>query len=218
MKNFLSGFKGQPLNKEQIAKGMHLCYMNAMSLVDESRLLKENGYYARALSLAILALEELGKIPLIFNMILCPADDAEAWRKSWEEFQSHKSKLGIMTIYGKQVLRALGESFKTELPSGIEPLANKLKQLGFYVSFFKDRFVLPEDFAKENYEWLDWFLVALDERLASFERLHGSLENSERFTDEAIEFLATVRQAKTRNERKKIVSDWLSQHRREERS
>jgi len=212
MKDFLSGFKGQPLDKRQIAAGMHLCYTNARTLADEAKLLKENGYYARALSLTILGLEELGKIPLILDMILCPADDAEAWRRAWQELQSHKVKLGVMTVYGRQVLRVLGKSFETELPLGIEPLANKFKQLGFYVTFFKDRFILPEEFAKENYEWLDWLLLVLRERISSFERLHGSLQNSERFTDEAVEFVATVRQAKTRSERKKMVSDWLSQH------
>ncbi len=211
MKNFLSGFKGQPLNKKQLATGMHFCYINAKSLADEVRLLKENGHFSRALSLTILALEELGKIPLICNMILYRENDAEAWRKSWKELQSHKLKLGVWTVYGKRLLRVLGKSYKTELPAGIEPLADKFKQLGFYVSFFKGQFLLPEDFSKDNQEWLEFFLSILDERLASFERFHSSLEGSEKFIDDAREFLITVKRAKTRDQLKEIITDWVSQ-------
>lgn len=212
MKDFMSGFRGQPLDKKQIAVGMHLCYMNARALADEARLLRENGRHARALSLTVLALEELGKIPLICNMILYSADHAEAWRKFWKAFQSHQIKLGVWTTYGKRILHALGRSYEAELPSGIEPLADKFKQLGFYVSFFKDQFLSPEEFTKDNYEWLDYFLAILEERVISFHPLHGSLENSEKFIDGAVEFLAIVKEAKTMDELKEILSDWISRH------
>ena len=213
MKDFMSGFKGQPIDKKQIALGMHSCYMNAKALADEAKLLKENGHFARALSLTILALEELGKIPLICDMILYGADDTEGWRKTWKKFQSHRIKLGVWTFYGKRLLNVFGKGYESELPSGIEPLADKFKQLGFYVSFFKGKFLLPEDFSKDNYEWLEYFLTVLDERISSFEPLHGSLERSEKFIDRGVEFLATVKKAKTKDELKKILSDWLSQRR-----
>lgn len=211
MKNFIFRFKGQPLDKKQIATGMHLCYINAKALADESRLLKENGYHARALSLAILALEELGKIPLICNMILYRKDDAEAWRKAWKEFQAHRSKLGVWTVYGKRLLNMLGKSYESEFPSGIEPLADKFKQLGFYVGFFDGEFMLPKDFAKDNQEWFDYFLWILEERIASFDPLHGSLESSESVAEGAVELLATVEKSKSMDELKKLLSDWISQ-------
>lgn len=212
MKNFISGFRGRPLDEKRIAAGMHLCFMNVRTLADEARLLRENGHYARALSLTILALEELGKIPLICNMILYKADDAKAWRKFWKEFQSHRIKLGVWTTYGKRILHALGRNYETELPSGIEPLADKFKQLGFYVTFFKDQFLYPEQFTKDNHEWLDYFIAILDERVISFEPLHGSLEDSEKFIDRAVEFLATVKEAGTMDELKEILSNWISRH------
>jgi len=211
MQKFLSGFKGQPLNKKQIAAGMHFCYINAKSLADEARLLKENGHLSRALSLTILALEELGKIPLICNMILYEENDTEAWRKSWKELQSHKLKLGVWTTYGKRLLHALGKGYTTELPSGIEPLADKFKQLGFYVSFFENQFLLPENFSKDNQEWLEFFLSVLSERLTSFGRFHSSLEDSENFIDDTIQFLTNMKKAKTRDQLKEIISDLISQ-------
>jgi AbiV family abortive infection protein len=213
MKDFLSGFKGYPLDKTQIAAGMHLCYMNAKAMLDEVKLLQGNGHFARAFSLTILGLEELGKIPLIYNMILCQPDDMQAWDKCWKELQQHEVKIRVWTSYDKNVLRLLGKSYQAELPADIELLANKFKQLGFYVSFFKGQFLSPEDFAKGNYEWLEYFLAVLDERIASFEPLHGSLESSGKFVDLGIEFLDTVKKTKTIEELKVMLSDWISQHR-----
>lgn len=218
MKELFSGFRGKPLDKKQIAAGTHLCFMNARSLSDEARLLRKNGNNARALSLIILALEELGKIPLIVNTMLYKRNDAKAWRDFWKVFQSHRIKLGVWTIYGKQILHLLGKNYETELPSGIEALADKFKQIGFYVTFFEDQFIFPEKFTKDNRDWLDFFLAILDERITSFDPLYGTFENSEKFIDRGIEFLATVKGAKTEDEMKKIVTLWISQHRQQEHS
>jgi len=212
MKDFIAKFRGKPLDEKQIAIGMHLCYMNAIALVDDSRLLKENGRHARAFSLAILALEELGKIPLILNMILYRVDDANAWQEFWRKFNSHQTKLEVWSTYGKLFLRVLNRDYETEFPAGVEPLLDKLKQLGFYVNFFSDQFVFPEDFAKDNSEWIDWLLAVIDERIASFKPLHGSLEDSERLTGRAIELLTVTREAKSPDELKRILSEWISQH------
>ncbi len=211
MKEFISGFSGKPIDKKQIATGMHLCYMNARALRDEAILLKENGHHARALSLTILGLEELGKIPLFCDMIRLRVDDVEAWRKRWKELQSHKVKLGVWSAYGR-VLRIFGKNYEFKFQPGIEPLTDKFKQLGFYVSFFKDQFLYPENIAEDNYEWSDYFLTILDERINSFEPLHGSFENSEKFINKAVEFVTTVKKAKTKDELKEILSHWISQH------
>jgi len=212
MKDFIAKFRGAQLDKKQIAIGMHLCYMNAIALMDESRLLKENGHHARAFSLAILALEELGEIPLILNTVLYRADDDNAWQKFWRLFNLHQTKLKVWSTYGKLFLRVLNRDYETEFPAGVEPLLDKLKQLGFYVNFFSDQFVFPEDFAKDNPEWIDWLFAVVDERIASFKPLHGSLEDSERLTGRAIELLTVTREAKSPDELKRILSEWISQH------
>jgi len=212
MKEFISGFSGKPLDKKQIAKGMHLCYMNARALRDEAILLKQNNHHARALSLIILGLEELGKIPMFCNMILLRADEVEAWRKPWKELQSHKVKLGVWTTYGKRVLSVLGKGYEVELPSGIEPLVDKFKQLGFYVTFFKGQFLYPENVAEDNHDWFEYFQGILDERIKSFEPLHGSLEKSTELTDKAEKFVTTMKKAKTKDELKEMISHWISQY------
>jgi len=212
MKDFISTFNGKPIGKKQIAEGMYLCYKNAKSLRDEAILLKENGYQARALSLTILALEELGKIPLILNMIFLLEKDDEAWRKPWKELLSHKTKIGVMTAYGRGPLRMIGHGFAVELPPNIEPLLDKFKQLGFYVSFFHDRFIYPQDFVKDNHKWLDDLLNTLDERIDRMAGSHSSLEASMRFTDKAVDLLTTAKKARTKGEMKKMISSWLLKH------
>lgn len=209
MKDFLARFKGKPLDKKQIAMAMHLCYANAGALIDEAKLLKENGRNARAISLAILALEELGKIPLICEMIRYRADDADAWRKFWQDFYTHRTKQIVCSSYGEQVLRVCGHGYEVEFPSGIEPLIDKFKQLGFYVSFFEDQFILPEHFAKDNSEWLDWLLAVADERIASFEPFHSSLESSERFLDKGMDFVKAIGSAKSLDELKEALKEYL---------
>jgi AbiV family abortive infection protein len=209
MKDFLSRFEGKPLDKKQIAKAMHLCYINAKDLFDEAKLLKENGRNARAISLAILALEEFGKIPIICDTIIYQADDTNAWRKFWRAFRSHRTKQIVCSTYGNRLLHMIGKGYEVEFPLGIEPMIDKFKQLGFYVSFFEDQFILPKDFADDNSEWLDWLLAVADERIASFEPLHSSLESSERFLNRGIDFLKAMKSAKSPDELKGAIKSYL---------
>ena len=217
MNDFKSYFIGEPIEKEQVVKGMHLCFMNAKAMVDESRLLKENGHHARALSLIILALEELGKIPIMMNAIILKKDDYQAWKKFWKELQKHKIKISVWSVYGKLLAKFPGKGYETEFLEGIESLADKFKQLGFYVSFFKGEFLYPEDIAKDNYEWLEYFMEAANERIDSFETLHGSLESSKRFVDNAEELIKTVKKAKTKEELKNEITEYLKHKYKENR-
>ena len=213
MKDFLSRFKGKPLDKKQIAKAMHLCYINAKALLNDAKLLKENGRNARAISLAILALEEFGKIPIICDTIRYQADDTNAWKKFWREFRSHRTKQTVCATYGNKFLRMIGYEYEVEFPLGVEPMIDKFKQLGFYVSFFEDQFILPEDFADDNSEWLDWLLAVADERVASFEPLHSSLESSEKFLNKGRDFIKAIRGAKSPDELNGVIRGYLKTRR-----
>jgi len=105
---------------------------------------------------------------------------------------NRRAVYGIYT-HGK----LLGKRYKLELEPGVEPLVDKFKQLGFYVNFFQDQFLYPENIAKDNYEWLDYFQRILDERIKGWEPLYGSLAGSIKFMDKAEKFVATVKKAKT---------------------
>jgi AbiV family abortive infection protein len=65
--------------------------------------------FARALSLTVLALEELAKPPLLWE--LDPSADAKEWRTFWrEQFSRHSPKQQAIGQYG--FLTALGECQK----------------------------------------------------------------------------------------------------------
>lgn len=67
-----------PLTDAEIARGAHFCYLNARRLLEDARVLADRSP-GHALSLTVLALEELGKVPLLFEM---HADaDSERWRR-----------------------------------------------------------------------------------------------------------------------------------------
>ena len=73
-----------PLSREQLAKCMHFCYVNARELYKDAEILLENKRYARAFSLCVLCLEELAKIPLILNGACLNKDDKKIWIKFWK--------------------------------------------------------------------------------------------------------------------------------------
>jgi AbiV family abortive infection protein len=211
--DFMAGFKDKPLDREQIVRGMYSCYLNAKNLLCEARLLKENGHPARALGLGILALEELGKIPLICNMLLVAKNNADIWKQFWRKFHFHQVKLRITSSYGKALLSSLGKKYKTEFPLGITTPLDKLKQLGFYVTLFAGEFVLPEDFAKDNPKMLDYVFAIADERITDWEPLHGSLESSGQFVDRSEDFFKELaafgKEMKSFDEFKSKLPEWL---------
>jgi AbiV family abortive infection protein len=62
-------YRGE-LNAESAAKGMDFAFQNAISLLDDAVLLYNNNRYERAFSLSILAIEEVGKLSIIREIIL----------------------------------------------------------------------------------------------------------------------------------------------------
>lgn len=179
MKNFLKKFKGKPLNDEKAAIGMHYCFLNAKDLYEDAKLLKKNKRYSRAFSLLILSLEELAKIPILLNTIFYPKDDDEKWNAFWKSFNTHSDKQIMWSFYGEYLEKYFNNySFEDRYPPGLQPLLEKGKQLCFYVNFFENDFIKPDDFAKDNIEWLNWIIEFTEKRIKSFSSFHSSLNRS----------------------------------------
>lgn len=177
MENFLAKFRGGEVNCTELGRAMHLCYQNACSLVEDATILAKSSP-GRALSLAIIALEEIAKI-----FLLCEAA-ADAYQKpiEWSEvsskFLSHKRKQEVFAMYGKTILEKLGKGYEMEFPFGLPPLLDKLKQLGLYVDHFDDGFVDPLWFGNANISWVHWAIALAKERLDSISGLHSTEEAS----------------------------------------
>jgi AbiV family abortive infection protein len=89
--------KRRPLNQyagrltvQQAAEGIAVALRNAYSLVRDAELLLQHGRHARATALAILAIEEAGKVPII-RAILLARTEAEL-RDEWRAYRSHTKK------------------------------------------------------------------------------------------------------------------------------
>jgi AbiV family abortive infection protein len=66
---------------------------NATRLAQDAELLLSQGRWASASSLAILSIEESGKIGVLRRLSVVP--DARAMSKAWQGYRSHHHKLGV---------------------------------------------------------------------------------------------------------------------------
>ena len=73
------------------------CWTNANDLVASAKLLLDSGFHGLALSVSVLALEELGKLFCIDGLLFARSDDhkAEAYVRS---LRSHATKLSALTL------------------------------------------------------------------------------------------------------------------------
>jgi len=138
---------------------MRAALRNGEALLDEARLLSDAGHPARAAALAILAHEELGKIPPFANANqYAKAGKMGKW---WKSFRSHVDKSA------SEDLLTLCIIIDTVDPNLIEPTIvgetakylNHIKKLAIYTDFKNNSFVCPLD----NDE-----LAGLDEKLIAY--------------------------------------------------
>ena len=83
------------------AEGIALARKNAAGLIADAELLLENERLPSAAALAILAIEELGKVQIIKRIVL-HSDDAKQLKEAWKEYRSHRAK-NVMWILPKLV-------------------------------------------------------------------------------------------------------------------
>lgn len=105
MKEPPSTYRG-PLRLDQIAAGMESARKNALRLRDDAQVMLELGRLPTAFALAALAIEEVGKIPILRQMI--DAEPAER-KRLWGEFTAHTAKnliWPVMDLAHQQIARS----------------------------------------------------------------------------------------------------------------
>jgi AbiV family abortive infection protein len=167
-----------PVTAAEVARGAHLCWKNAVALLADARVLVTGGRHARALSLTVLALEELAKPPLLWQ--LDTSGSATEWRRFWKEsFARHSSKQESIGAYG-ELLRQIGAGiYESFLPTPVVEALDRLKQWGFYVDCVDDRFQAPDELELTVLPMLDPVFAFAEERADSFAKLHASVVLSE---------------------------------------
>lgn len=80
---------------EQIVRGMEAIDRNSREILDDAKLLLENGRYARALALSVIALEESAKKSTLLALYAVQAD-GKLRKRVWQEYRSHPSKASFI--------------------------------------------------------------------------------------------------------------------------
>jgi len=153
---------------EQVEQGLRACWRNAHDLVKASDQLLAAELHAPAISLAVLALEELAKLAAIDGLLYARPDDGKAdlFKRATK---SHAVKLSVLETlpllignlarsdprYGTEQrfnlalamsieqLRADGNAVMAELRGGAFQKLDDWKQRGFYTSCTGSGFVAP---------------------------------------------------------------------------
>lgn len=132
MVNGLQQFKNH-LSYSQIADGMNAACENARRLVEDAQILFDSQRYPSAVFIAILAIEESGKIAILRE--LATVRDGKALKAAWKLYRSHTRKnvawiLPDLVSNGARKLEEFDQIFN---PQGDhQEILDNLKQIGFY--------------------------------------------------------------------------------------
>jgi AbiV family abortive infection protein len=135
------------LSPKQIAEGMNAASRNAKRLLEDAEILLKAKRYPTAVSVAILAIEEAGKCPILRS--IATAKSGERLKESWKAYRSHRAKnvMWLMPLYVLSGVRTL-DGFKPlfDENSKHKERLDDLKQGGFYTDCLgKGSWVNPED-------------------------------------------------------------------------
>jgi len=128
----LASYKGK-LTPQQIADGMNAALENAKRLVEDAKLLLNTGRFPTAASLAILAIEEAGKLSALRSLAL--ARDHGEIKDAWKDYRSHTKKnvAWMLPQIVAQGARKLDDMKPLFDESSEHPyILDQIKQIGFY--------------------------------------------------------------------------------------
>jgi len=134
-----------PLTAQQAADGIQVALLNARTLLLDARVLLQSERWPRAAALAILAIEEAGKVPII-RAILVARSESEL-RDEWRAYRSHTKKnvMGQFFAYVKEENHL--ENFRPlfDPTSDFGATTEAFKQLAMYSDYVGDgRWASPD--------------------------------------------------------------------------
>ena len=128
----LSQYRGR-LTPAQVADGMNSAIRNARRLADDARALFDLERYPTAASLAVLSIEESGKVSILRHFAI--ARDLPTCRRIWRDYRNHRSK-NVAWILPDLI--AAGARDLDSLQLAMQPdaehtaILNNVKQIGLY--------------------------------------------------------------------------------------
>jgi AbiV family abortive infection protein len=152
VKKRLNQYKGR-LSSSQIADGMNAAIRNAKRLAEDAEILLKGKRYSSATSLAILSIEESGKVSILRGLSV--ARNEKEIKECWRDYRSHlrKNVMWMLPDILKSGARKL-EDFRPLFEENAEHpyLLDKIKQIGFYTDCLSDNvhWSIPEEVLDEE--------------------------------------------------------------------
>lgn len=136
VKRVLDQYRGE-LSAQEIAAGMNVAKRNAVRLLNDAQLLFDEDRLPSACSVAILAIEEAGKVSILRELSIA-SGDAE-FKDAWRRYRDHKAKNATWIVTelakrGARTLRDMAQVF--DCNSDHPELLDTIKQLGFYTDCY----------------------------------------------------------------------------------
>lgn len=148
------------LSISQIAEGIQSCLKNARELQSDARLLAESQRWARAVSLLVASMEEIGKISVLSAMARIPSNNQRLWGDQWSSFRSHadKSTFAFTHTCPDESRTNPGALFLAVIAQrGLSGLCERIRQFGIYVDFHavEHRWLSPAEVTQRDFEqWI----------------------------------------------------------------
>jgi len=121
------------LTPKEVARGIEVALQNAQELFEEAQLLFVHKHYARASSLAILSIEETGKVFLL--PLLLTTSNGKHHRMIWKGLRDHKQKNSHVSMQMTKGQKKPITKHSMPCRQSIDTWSNQLedaKQVGFY--------------------------------------------------------------------------------------
>jgi AbiV family abortive infection protein len=142
-------FRGA-LSPEEASKGIDAALRNARGLLRDAELFFENGRWPRAASLAILAIEEAGKVSIIRAILL--ARSKEELKREWRDYRRHTAKNFMASFLQYAQPSARLEDLRPLITDqAAHNDIDRVKQLGFYTdTSSRGRWTLPYEIVGQD--------------------------------------------------------------------
>lgn len=125
------------LTAQQAAEGIALARSNAARLIQDAEILLEANRHPSAIALAILAIEELGKVQVL-KIIVLQANEATL-KQAWKDYRSHRAKnvQWILPALAAQGARTLAQvRAAADIDGDHTMMLDTIKQLALYTDCF----------------------------------------------------------------------------------
>lgn len=134
----LDHYRG-PLSAKEVADGINAARRNAHRLVEDAKLLLSGKRYPSAASLAVLAIEEAGKVPILRALPFATTE--EQIEEVWRDYRNHRAKNGAWVVFdwARGKANHLVDFSRIFHKDGKHTeVLEAIKQLGFYTDFYKN--------------------------------------------------------------------------------